>query len=118
MTRCQVSFKSFLESRSGGRIAVEIYPGAQPGNFRDMIEQVQLNTLELTHTTVGGIASFFPELRVTDIPYMMAGDSIAEHIAQSSFFDDARETILKNSNVRLVAVATPAVGETFSHLKD
>ena len=29
--------KSFLESRSNGRIAVEIYPGAQLGNFRDMI---------------------------------------------------------------------------------
>ena len=97
--------KSFLESRSGGRIAVEIYPGAQLGNFRDQIEQVQLNTLELTHTTVGGIASFFPELQVTDIPYMMNGDSIAEHIAQSEFFDEVREAILKKTgNVRLVAV--------------
>ena len=56
--------KSFLEARSNGRITVEIYPGAQLGNFRDMIEQVQLNTLELTHTTVGGIANFWPELQV------------------------------------------------------
>jgi len=97
--------KSFLESRSNGRIAVEIYPGAQLGNFRDQIEQVQLNTLELTHTTVGGIASFWPELQVTDIPYMMNGDSIAERISQSSFFDEVREEILKTTgNVRLVAV--------------
>ena len=97
--------KSFLESRSGGRIAVEIYPGAQLGNFRDQIEQVQLNTLELTHTTVGGIASFWPELQVTDIPYMMNGDSIAERIAQSSFFDEVRDEILTaTGNVRLVAV--------------
>ena len=97
--------KSFLEARSNGRITVEIYPGAQLGNFRDMIEQVQLNTLELTHTTVGGIANFWPELQVTDIPYMMNGDSIAEHIAQSSFFDDVRDEILKaTGNVRLVAV--------------
>ena len=97
--------KSFLEARSNGRITVEIYPGAQLGNFRDMIEQVQLNTLELTHTTVGGIANFWPELQVTDIPYMMNGDSIAEHIAQSSFFDEVRDEILKaTGNVRLVAV--------------
>ncbi len=97
--------KSFLESRSNGRIAVEIYPGAQLGNFRDQIEQVQLNTLELTHTTVGGIASFWPELQVTDIPYMMNGDSIAERISQSPFFDEVREEILKaTGNVRLVAV--------------
>ena len=48
--------KAFLSSRSNGRIDVEIYPASQLGNFRDMIEQVQLNTLELTHTTVGGMA--------------------------------------------------------------
>lgn len=97
--------KSFLESRSNGRIAVEIYPGSQLGNFRELIEQVQLNTLELTHTTVGGIANFWPELQVTDIPYMMNGDSIAEHISQGQFFDEVRDEILKTTgNVRLVAV--------------
>ena len=61
--------------------------------------------VRLTHTTVGGIANFWPELQVTDIPYMMNGDSIAEHIAQSSFFDEVRDEILKaTGNVRLVAV--------------
>lgn len=106
--------KAFLESRSQGRIKVEIYPGSQLGSFRDMIEQVQLNTLELTHTTVGGIASFFPELQVTDIPYMLRDDTIAELVAQSPFFDEARQAILKKTgNVRLVAVGNTGRWRSF-----
>ena len=106
--------KAFLESRSNGRIKVEIYPAAQLGNFREMIEQVQLDTLELTHTTVGGMASFFPELQVTDIPYMMANDAVAEKIANSIFMDKAREEILKKTaNVRLVAVGNTGRWRSF-----
>ena len=80
--------KTYLESRTGGDIAVEIYPAAQLGNFRELIEQVNQNTLELTHTTVGGMASFFPEFQVTDIPYMLANDAIAEQVAKGNWMWD------------------------------
>lgn len=106
--------KSFLESRSQGRIKVEIYPASQLGNFRALIEQVQLNTLELTHTTVGGMASFFPELQVTDIPYMIPDDLVAERLGTHPFFDKIREEILKKTgNVRMVAVGNTGRWRSF-----
>ncbi|MGI9520532.1 MAG: TRAP transporter substrate-binding protein DctP [Hyphomicrobiaceae bacterium] len=106
--------KSFLESRSQGRIKVEIYPASQLGNFRALIEQVQLNTLELTHTTVGGMASFFPELQVTDIPYMIRDDLVAEGLGNHPFMDKVRDAILKKTgNVRLVAVGNTGRWRSF-----
>lgn len=106
--------KAFLEARSQGQIKVEIYPAAQLGNFRDLIEQVQLNTLELTHTTVGGIANFVPELQVTDIPYMMRDDMIVEKIGQSDFMDKVRDIVLeRTNNVRLVAVGNTGRWRSF-----
>ncbi|HEX6142523.1 MAG TPA: TRAP transporter substrate-binding protein DctP [Geminicoccaceae bacterium] len=106
--------KSFLESRSQGRIAVEIYPASQLGGFRELIEQIQLNTLELTHTTVGGMGQFFPELQVTDIPYMLENDMIAEAVGQGRFFDDVRDAILERTgNVRLVAVGNTGRWRSF-----
>lgn len=106
--------KSCLEPRSQGRITVEIYPAAQLGNFRELIEQVQLNTLELTHTTVGGAASFVPELQVTDIPYMMRGDDVAEAISQGPFMDRVRDAVLEaTGNVRLVAVGNTGRWRSF-----
>jgi TRAP-type C4-dicarboxylate transport system substrate-binding protein len=106
--------KSFLESRSQGRIAVEIYPASQLGGFRELIEQIQLNTLELTHTTVGGMGQFFPELQVTDIPSMLPNDMIAEKVGQGPFFDDVRDAILERTgNVRLVAVGNTGRWRSF-----
>ncbi|MFN3745946.1 MAG: TRAP transporter substrate-binding protein DctP [Hyphomicrobiaceae bacterium] len=106
--------KAFLEPRSQGRIKVEIYPASQLGNFRALIEQVQLNTLELTHTTVGGMAAFFPELQVTDIPYLIPDDLVAERLAEHPFFDKVRDAILKKTgNVRLIAVGNTGRWRSF-----
>ena len=45
-------FKSYVEEKSGGRIAVELYPGATLGNESDMIEAMKMGTLE---AFVGGV---------------------------------------------------------------
>ncbi len=106
--------KNFLEARSQGRIKVEIYPASQLGNFRELVEGVNLGTLELTNTTVGGSNQFFPQIQVTDIPYMYRDDLVAEKVGQSSFFDDVREAILqKTGNVRLVAVGNTGRWRSF-----
>ena len=106
--------KSFLESRSQGRIKVEIYPASQLGNFRELIEGVQLGTLELTNTTVGGANSFMPQIQVTDIPYMYRDDMVAEKMTQSSFFDEVRDAFLaKTGNVRLAAVGNTGRWRSF-----
>ena len=113
-----VFLKSFLESRSQGRIAVEIYPASQLGGFRELIEQVQLGTLELTHTTVGGASAFLPEIQVTDIPYMIRDDLVAERLGQGPFFDKLRDAFLaKTGNVRLVAMGNTGRWRSF-FLKD
>lgn len=106
--------KSFLESRSNGRIKVEIYPAGQLGQFRELFEQVQLNTLELTHTSVGGASAFFPELQVTDIPYMIRDDLVAEEVGRGPFFEKLRDAILKKTgNVRLIAMGNTGRWRSF-----
>ena len=106
--------KSFLESRSQGRIKVEIYPASQLGNFRELIEGVQLGTLELTNTTVGGANSFMPQIQVTDIPYMYRDDMVAEKMTESDFFDEVRDAFLeKTGNVRLAAVGNTGRWRSF-----
>ena len=109
-----VFLKSFLESRSGGRIKVEIYPAGQLGQFRELFEQIQLNTLELTHTSVGGASAFFPEIQVTDIPYMIRDDLVAEAVGRGPFFEKLRDAVLKKTgNVRLVAMGNTGRWRSF-----
>lgn len=107
--------KSYVESHSQGRIAVEIYPSGQLGNFREMLEQVNNNTLEFTSTTVGGIASFFPEIQVTDLPYTLRDDVVAERMMTSPIWSDVREAILeKTGNIRLMAVGNTGSWRNFA----
>lgn len=109
-----VFLKSYLESRSGVRIKVEIYPAGQLGQFRELFEQVQLNTLELTHTSVGGASAFFPELQVTDIPYMIRDDLVAEAVGRGPFFEKLRDAVLKKTgNVRLMAMGNTGRWRSF-----
>lgn len=97
-----IFLKSFVESRTNGKVKVEIYPASQLGDFRSLIEQVQLGTLELCHTSVGGVAQFFPEIQVVELPYIVPDDLIAEKLAHGPLFDDIREAVLKKTgNVRL-----------------
>lgn len=96
--------KSFLESRSGGRIAVQIFPASQLGDFRAMIEQIQLGTLEAAHTSVGGVGQFFPEIQVLELPYVIPDDLVAERLARSPMMLEMRDAVLKKTgNVRLMS---------------
>jgi len=106
--------KNYIESRSQGRIKVEIYPASQMGNFRELIEGVQMGTLELVNTTVGGMNQFFPQIQVTDIPYMYRDDLVAERVGKGFFYDDLRQAILKKTgNVRLVAAGNTGRWRSF-----
>jgi TRAP-type C4-dicarboxylate transport system substrate-binding protein len=96
--------KFFLESRSSGRIKVEIFPASQLGDFRAQVEQVQLGTLEATHTSVGGIGQFFPEIQVLELPYIIPDDLVAERVARSPLMAEIRDAVLKKTNnVRLMS---------------
>lgn len=64
-----LEMKSYIEEKSGGKIKVEIFPNAQMGGEREMVEAVQNNTLEIAYTTTGPFTSFVPEFMVLDIPF-------------------------------------------------
>lgn len=91
-------FKNFVESQTNGRVKVEVYPGGQLcGNFRQCLEAVQLGAVEITGTTVGGAANIFPEIQVTDIPYMFPNDRVAEKVMKSEFMNELRAAVLKKT---------------------
>lgn len=64
-----LEMKSYIEEKSGGKIKVEIFPNAQMGGEREMVEAVQNKTLEIAYTTTGPFTSFVPEFMVLDIPF-------------------------------------------------
>lgn len=101
-----VVFKDFVESRSNGRVAVEIYPGATLcANARECVEQVESGIADIHITTIGGAAAIFPPVEVLDIPYMFPDDRVAECVFDGPFTRTLRDAILADGrSMRLMMV--------------
>jgi tripartite ATP-independent transporter DctP family solute receptor len=111
------AFKEHVESRSGGRIAVDIYPsGKFCGNERECIEALQSGVLEVHMTTAGGFGIIFPPGQVLDMPYAFADDRVAECVLDGPFADDLRDAILaRGLGLRLMAVGNTGGWRSFAN---
>src|SRR5262245_34545744 len=61
-----------IEFRSGGEMKVEVFYNGALGGDRELLEQVQQNTLQFTAVADGAVANFFPEIQVVAIPYLFS----------------------------------------------
>ncbi len=59
-----------LEAYSGGTMSVEVYPGGQLGNERELIELLQIGSLAMTKVSASPLEGFVPEMQVFNIPYV------------------------------------------------
>jgi len=62
------AFKAGVESRSGGKIRVEIYPAGQLGPIPRTVEGVALGTIEMVLPATGFLAALEPRFVVFDAP--------------------------------------------------
>jgi tripartite ATP-independent transporter DctP family solute receptor len=59
-----------LKEKSAGKVIVQIYPGEQLGSEREMIEQVQMGSLDVTKVSTSPLESFVPIMSVFGVPYL------------------------------------------------
>ena len=59
-----------LKEKSNGKITLEIIPSEQLGSEREMIEQVQQGSLDMTKTSSSPLESFIPVMGVFGVPYV------------------------------------------------
>lgn len=83
--------KELIEERSNGRIEVQLYPSAQLGSERQLVEGLMAGTIECTPTTTGPMSNFDPAYGLFDLPYLFT-DSESVY----SFLDGETGTQLLN----------------------
>jgi len=60
--------------KSGGKMRVDIYPGGQLGQERDLIELLQIGSLAMTKVSTAPLEGFVPEMKIFGIPYIFRDD--------------------------------------------
>ena len=73
-------FKELVEQRSNGELNVKIFHSGSLGNETEILQQIQLGTVELGVITSGPFDSFDPIVRVIDYPFLFKDHQQADQI--------------------------------------
>lgn len=76
-------FAELVKERTGGAVEVQIFPGEQLGNEKDLIEQVRSNVIQMT-ITGSPMLSIFPgwgAIGAFAMPYVFKGDTDETRLA-------------------------------------
>lgn len=59
-----------VNERTDGRVSFDVFPNSQLGSETEMLEQVQLGTMDSAGIMIGTMQSLDPKLAIEDLPYM------------------------------------------------
>ena len=68
--KCCLAFKEEVESRSGGKITVEIHPNSELGGDEAMLESVALGTLTMVVPSANLLSAYVDGFQVLGMPYL------------------------------------------------
>lgn len=111
-----MAFKRTVQTLLPGRVDVQIFPSGQfCGSERECIEGLQSGVLEMHQTTVGGLATLYPEVQVLDLPYTFPDDAVAECVLDGPVIAEMGDAILRDGlGLRLVAVGNTGGWRSFA----
>ncbi|MBZ4652998.1 MAG: tripartite ATP-independent periplasmic transporter solute receptor, DctP family [Peptococcaceae bacterium] len=59
-----------VKERTNGNVEIQVFPSSQLGDQRDLLEGLQLGTVDATVTSSAVLAQFAPKAQVIDLPYL------------------------------------------------
>ena len=65
-----VEFQKALEKKSNGTLQVKIFPDAQLGSEREVLELLQIGSVAATKVSAATLSNFVPEYHLLGIPYL------------------------------------------------
>ena len=93
-----------IETATGGRVSLQMYPLMQLGGEKEMIEQAQLGALQLARISVGPMGPVVDELNVFNLPFIFRDEAHMRKVIDGPIGDELLSRISANPNTRLVAL--------------
>lgn len=77
LTRGVYKFKEEMEKRVGDKVEIQVYPNMQLGGGREMVEGVQLGTIQACEASLAWVSSFDSSFFALNLPYLFMNRDIA-----------------------------------------
>lgn len=78
------AFKQEVETRTGGRVTVELFPNRALGDERAMIDGMRLGTVDAGIITNAVIAQIEPAFQISDMPFLFKDETQAQAVFDGS----------------------------------
>ena len=98
-----VLFQGYVSDLSGGTMEIEIVGNGQLGGERDLVEGMQLGTIEMASTANMVLSNFDPRFAVLDLPYLITDYETAYRVLDSDVIQDLQDSFAEQSGVRVLA---------------
>lgn len=86
-------FAEIVDEKTEGKVNVEVFHSSQLGNERDMIEGLQLGTLEMTLVSTAPLSSFTKDFLVFDLPFIFKDTENARKVVDSEIGQNLLDTL-------------------------
>lgn len=93
-----------LESATGGRLSIQMYPSMQLGGEKEMIEQAQVGALAMARISVGPMGPLVPELNVFNLPFMFRDDGHMEKVIDGPIGDEMLKKLTDHPTANLIGL--------------
>ncbi|MCJ8150162.1 TRAP transporter substrate-binding protein [Shinella sedimenti] len=91
-----------VKERTDGKVVIQVYPDRQLGEEREMVEGLQLGTVEMTVVSTGPVVNFVPEAGVLDLPFLFENSAHAYKVFDG---DIGKELLAKFDGADMVGLA-------------
>lgn len=98
------AFAEKVEKDSDGRVQFEIFGDGQLGGERELIEQVQLGSLDLTVVTAGPLGSFVPQLSLLEMPFLFEDVDHAYEVLDGEIGQELMQAIDQEAGVKTLGI--------------
>lgn len=97
-------FAELVEERSGGRIAVEVFPAGQLGSNIDMYEQVRMGAPIVQISDPGYLSDFVADFGILNGPYLLDDPADFAKLLESDWYQGLVEDLAAEHDIRVLSL--------------
>jgi len=103
----QVAASKFAEqaaAKTNGKLKVEVYPSAQLGKDRELIEQIKMGTLDMSIQGNNNYDPFLPQIMIFDLPFLFKDRQQAFKALDGPVGQEVYKELLDKQGIRVLSV--------------
>ncbi|MGD6875762.1 TRAP transporter substrate-binding protein [Bacillus infantis] len=109
-------FIELVESKSDGKVTVENYPNGQLGGQRELLEALELGSLDMSYSDVGLLANYDESIGILDLPFIFEDLDHADKALVDGVAEKIKAKIEESSQIKSISIIPVAFRGTL--LKD